>query len=53
MRVDALTERVREAGHTVNISTMVADGSTPTPNREVLDVATARTGPAGWRPAIA
>jgi putative transposase len=47
--IDALTERVREAGRTVNISTMVAVGVNADGHREVLgvNVATSEDG-ASW-----
>ena len=49
--VDALTQKVREEGRIVNVHALVAVGVNADGHREVLgiDVATARTAPAGWR----
>ncbi len=50
--IDALTQKVREGGRTVNVHALIATGVNADGNREILgiDVATApRTARAGWR----
>ena len=52
--LDALTQKVREDGRTVNVSVVVATGVNREGKREVLgiDVGRVRMAPSGWRSCV-